>query len=73
MLSLSGVRGSEVKEEGKNFARMERSFGSFVRRFRLPEDIDQQNIEASLNDGVLEVKLKKLAEEKPKTININVV
>lgn len=59
----------EEKEETKvqkSFIKSERSFGSFVRRIMLPENIDGDSINAKFTDGVLEITLKKKEPEKPK-------
>jgi HSP20 family protein len=60
---------SEVKEE--NYYRSERSYGSFVRSIPLPSTVDATKIEASYEDGVLEVTLPKIAEVKPKKVTIS--
>jgi HSP20 family protein len=59
VITISGEKKSEEKTERKDFHRVERSFGSFTRRFRLPVDIKADKIEASFNDGVLEIKMPK--------------
>ena len=46
----------------------ERTFGSFSRDFVLPESIDADRIEARMQDGVLDIKVPKRAESKPKKI-----
>ncbi|OQX58155.1 MAG: heat-shock protein Hsp20 [Helicobacteraceae bacterium 4484_230] len=72
VLSISGER--EVKEEHKEneYYKIESRFGSFERRFTLPEDVDAEKIEASSKDGVLEVKIPKVQviEKAPKKIEI---
>lgn len=66
VLTISGERKTkeEVKEE--EYYKVETSFGKFSRSFTLPENSDVENIEASSNDGVLEVIIPKLSEEKHK-------
>jgi len=59
---------SEVKEKDYHFS--ERSYGSFFRSVRLPSNVDAKKIEASFEDGILEVFLPKTAEVKPKKIAI---
>lgn len=59
----------DVKDETKvqkSFIKSERSFGSFVRRLMLPENIDGDSINAKFSDGVLQITLKKKEPEKPK-------
>ncbi|MGZ7212504.1 Hsp20/alpha crystallin family protein, partial [Streptococcus pyogenes] len=58
-----------IKEE--DYYKVETSFGKFTRSFTLPENADKENIDANYNDGVLEVIVPKLAEDKhKKTIEI---
>jgi HSP20 family protein len=54
---------SEVKEE--NYYRIERNYGSFYRRIPLPFEVKPDQITASYNDGVLEVRIPKPAQERP--------
>ncbi len=72
-LSIKGQR-QEIEEQGDgvSFYRRERVGGSFSRAFRLPVDIDGARVEAHLADGVLTVKLPKVAEAKPHKIEVNV-
>ncbi len=70
-LTISGERNfkDEVKEE--DYYRVETSFGKFTRSFDLPENIDLENIEASSENGVLEVVIPKLEKvDDVKTITI---
>jgi len=72
VLTISGKR--EVKEEHQenDYYKVESMYGSFSRSFTLPEDVDEQNIEASSKDGVLEITLAKVpqVEKQPKKIEI---
>jgi HSP20 family protein len=54
---------SEVKEDA--YYRMERSAGSFYRRMPLPAEVKPEQIQASMTDGVLEVRIPRPAESKP--------
>lgn len=63
-------RTEEVKEE--NFYRSERYHGSFLRVIPLPSLIDSTNIQATYKDGVLEVRMPRKEEAKPKKIKIDV-
>ena len=71
-LTLRGERKfeSDVKED--NFRRVERVYGSFVRSFSLPQTVDAEKVEAEYKNGVLEVKLPKRPEAKPKQIKVAV-
>lgn len=59
VLAIEGERRQEKEEKGKKFHRIERSFGTFVRRMALPTDVDQQKFVADFKDGVLNVHLPK--------------
>ncbi|MEW6727126.1 MAG: Hsp20/alpha crystallin family protein [Bacillota bacterium] len=63
VLTIRGERKSEEKEEGANFLRVERKYGSFSRSFSVDVPVDQEKIKASYKDGVLEVVLPKGAED----------
>lgn len=71
VLTLKGERTSEVKDEGARFTRIERRFGSFERRFVLPETADADGISASGKHGVLEITIPKKPETAPRRITIN--
>lgn len=62
-------RKDETSEEGRVFRR-ETVLGSFRRSFRLPENIDPAGITAEHADGVLEVRVPRVAEAKPRRIEI---
>jgi HSP20 family protein len=72
MLHIRGEKRSEEKreEDGKSYS--ERFFGSFERAIRIPSTVDNEKIEATLKDGVLEVRLPKSvpAESPQKKIQI---
>ena len=70
VLSVRGKRELENVEERKNFRRVERSYGSFYRRFSLPETVDGNNIKAKAKDGVLTVEIPKLEKVQPRRIEI---
>jgi HSP20 family protein len=61
---------TEVKEA--DYSRMERSAGSFYRRMPLPEGITPEQIEATLADGILEVRIPKPVEAKTEATRIEV-
>ena len=70
LLSISGERKSEKEEKKKKFHRIERSYGTFLRTFRLPDDADAKKIAAEFKDGVLEVRLPKTPAAKPKAVEV---
>jgi HSP20 family protein len=71
LLSVSGERQFERKED-RNYHRIERTYGSFVRSFSLPRTVDAAAITAHYTNGVLEIAIPKKEEAKPKQIQINV-
>ncbi|MDV7139654.1 Hsp20/alpha crystallin family protein [Maribacter sp. TH_r10] len=66
VLTISSEVSSEKKEEKENYTRKEFSFASFKRAFTLPETIDEDNIKASYEDGILKFNLPKKEEALPK-------
>lgn len=72
VLTLSGEKKIEKKEEGENWYRSECSYGSFSRSFTLPKVVDVEHINAKMQDGVLEVKIAKKEAHHPKEIDIEV-
>ncbi len=71
VLTLSGERKSEHDESKQGYRRLERSFGRFSRALRLPEGIDADSVEASFEDGVLEVTIPKPEQPKPRRVAIS--
>ena len=71
VLSVSGERTYENSEDSGNGARrLERAFGSFHRRFTLPDTADADRIEAKSVHGVLEISIPKKAKLQPKRIQV---
>jgi len=70
VLTLRGEKKEEVKTDEANFHRVERRYGRFERRIRLPDYVDQAKIEASYKDGVLRLRMPKAEVAKPKSIQI---
>lgn len=62
MLSIKGERREEHTEEKEGYKRIERSFGSFHRRFSLPDSADPEGITARSKNGSLEVTVPKREE-----------
>jgi HSP20 family protein len=72
VLTLQGERRQEKEEKGRKFHRVERSYGSFVRSFSLPESVDEGAVKAEYKDGVLNLHLPKSERVKPKAIDVKV-
>ena len=70
-LSIKGEKKTETEIKDENYYRCERSYGSFYRSIPIPSNVDANKIEASFEDGVLEVALPKSAEVKPKRIAVS--
>ncbi|WP_026967744.1 Hsp20/alpha crystallin family protein [Algoriphagus terrigena] len=58
-LTISGERKHEEKKEGKNFHSVETQYGSFKRSFFVPDDVIEESVEASYEDGLLSLVLPK--------------
>lgn len=70
VLSISGQRESETKDEREGYKRVERVRGNFFRRFSLPDTADADGISARSANGVLEIVIPKQAKVMPKRIKV---
>ena len=72
VLTLAGERKQEKVEEQEKLHRIERFYGSFARRFALPENADEQGIRAESRDGVIVIHIPKqrVVEPQPRQIQI---
>ena len=74
VLTISGQK-NEIREEGGDEERRyhvyERHFGSFNRSFTLPRTVDPSDIRATFDNGILTVKMPKVAEAKGRKIEIS--
>jgi HSP20 family protein len=71
-LTLSGERKSETPADGVEYRHVERVSAKFWRSFALPESVKHEGIEATYRDGILEVRVPKSEEVKPRQIEISV-
>src|SRR5437763_7133802 len=69
-LTVSGERKAEHEQREKGWYRLERQVGRFSRSISLPEGVNPDTIDASFHNGVLEVKIPKPEERKPRRIAI---
>lgn len=70
LLTVSGERQFEQRDD-RNYHRIERSYGSFVRSFSLPRSVDASAIAANYRNGILEIEIPKKEDAKPRQIQIN--
>jgi HSP20 family protein len=71
VLTVSGERRTEHESKQEGYHRVERAFGSFSRSLTLPNGVDAEAVEASFDKGVLEVRIPKPEERKPRRISIS--
>jgi len=72
MITMRGERKQEKEEKNKKFHRIERSYGSFLRSFRVPDDVDEAAVKAEFKDGMINVTLPKSGKSKAKSINVSI-
>jgi HSP20 family protein len=72
ILTLSGQRTTEAAAEREGYKRIERVYGSFYRRFSLPDTADAEGISARCTNGVLEISIPKKSSLQPKRIVVSV-
>ena len=72
VLTIAGERKTEHEDKKEGFYRVERSFGQFRRSLTLPDGVDADGITAAFDKGVLEVRIPKPEEVKPKRVQIQV-
>jgi HSP20 family protein len=70
-LAISGERHAEHESHEHGWYRLERSFGSFHRSLTLPDGVDADAISARFENGVLEVRIPKPEERKPRRVEIS--
>jgi HSP20 family protein len=69
-LKISGERKAEHEANERGWYRVERAFGSFARTLSLPEGVDADAVSASFDRGVLEVRIPKPEQRKPRRVAI---
>lgn len=72
VLTISGERKAEHEDRKEGYHRVERAYGHFTRSLTLPEGIDPEAVEAHFDRGVLEVRIPKPEQRKPRRVAINV-
>lgn len=69
-LTIEGERKMEEEVEEENYYCCERSYGRFYRELALPSNVDREKIASEFKDGVLEIRMPKTEEAKPKEIEV---
>ncbi|MCM0613926.1 Hsp20/alpha crystallin family protein [Marinobacter sediminum] len=72
VLSIEGERKHEDETKDKKHHRIERYYGSFLRRFTLPDNVDENSVKANFKDGLLTLTLQKAEPKEPKAIEVDV-
>jgi len=72
ILTIRGERKFEKNVSEENYLRVERSYGSFARRFTLANTVNSEAIKADYQNGVLKLSIPKREEAKPKQIKVSV-
>ncbi|KAH7670395.1 HSP20 family protein, partial [Dioscorea alata] len=72
ILQISGERSKEQEEKNDKWHRVERSSGKFLRRFRLPENANVDQVKAAMENGVLTVTVPKEEVKKPENKSIEI-
>lgn len=72
ILTVQGERKLEKETDDKEYRRIERAYGKFVRSFTLTPNVETKDITAVFDNGVLEIKIPKKEEAKPKSIKLEV-
>ncbi len=71
-LTIKGEKKEDNEVKENDYYRRERSYGSFLRTVALPCEVKSEEIKASFNDGVLEIRMPKTEEAKKKSISVKI-
>lgn len=72
LITISGQAEDEKEEKKKNYTRKEFSSKSFTRSFTLPTNVNEEDVNAKYDNGVLKLTLKKTLKEAPKKKEISI-
>jgi len=72
VLTISGERKAEHEDRSEGYYRIERAFGAFSRSLTLPEGVDPEAVKARFDRGVLEIRIPKPEQRKPRKVAISV-
>src|SRR3954451_21491407 len=70
VITVSGERKAEHEARKEGYYRVERAYGAFHRQLTLPEGVDPEAVEAAFDKGVLEVRIPKPEQRKPRKVEI---
>jgi HSP20 family protein len=70
LLTVSGERNAEHEQQQEGYHRLERAFGAFSRSLTLPDGVDPDAVQAHFDRGVLEIKIPKPEQRKPRQVQI---
>ena len=71
VLTISGERKAEHESQQEGYYRLERASGAFSRSLALPEGVDPDGVQANFDRGVLEIRIPKPAQKKPRQVQIS--
>jgi HSP20 family protein len=71
VLTISGERKAEHEAQQEGYFRLERAFGGFARSLTLPEGVDPDGVQAHFDRGVLEIRIPKPEQKKPRQVQIS--
>ncbi len=71
ILTVKGEKKRDSEEKGENYHRLERYYGSFERRFSVPDNVLTDKVEATYKDGILKLALPKTSETTARKITIS--
>lgn len=69
-LWITGEKKEEKEEKGQTFHRVERRFGEFKRVIPLPQNVNMEKVAAEYKEGVLRIAIPKMAESKPRPVEV---
>ncbi len=72
VLTIQGERKQEEEGKGRKYHRIERSYGTFMRSFTIPDSVDDSKVSAEFKDGLLYLHVPKSEKTKPKAIEVEV-
>ena len=70
VLTISGERSAQHDDTEEGYYRLERAFGSFARSLTLPDGVDPDGVQAHFDRGVLEIRIPKPDQKKPRQVQI---